>query len=228
MSVATKFVKSQLIESKRFRAKPLFMFLLIIVMLNACVSRTEKVHKHSLVNIANQISFPLLSPASYGGSLSITQLAEISVNGKTHELLFQVEISSTRIIIVGLLTSGTRVFTISYDGVLIKSDGINSVLEQIKPEYLMADLQLSFWPLSAIENAGFCESTEFTLEHCQIVQEIDTAGNTVRRIIQNSKTLIKIISVNNIEGDANQPEKIRRIKYINFTRNYKILLTTID
>ena len=53
--------------------------------------------------------------------------------------------------VVGLSAMGVRLFTIKYDGQSTSVDHTLPIPPQLTPERLIADMQLVFWPLAAIE-----------------------------------------------------------------------------
>ena len=107
--------------------------------------------------------FQLQSPASFGKHYTATQLATINYQDQKHELLFQLEIDPQRLVLVGLTPSGTRLFTIINDHKGIQSEGFKAVVEKVKPEYLLADIQIALWPESRIRNAIQNDKVEFTV-----------------------------------------------------------------
>ncbi|MES2626116.1 MAG: DUF3261 domain-containing protein [Pseudomonadota bacterium] len=141
------------------------------------------------VRVADAIALDLMPPASFGQSLVLTQLALIEFGEEQYELLFYTEISPTKITIVGTLPNGTRLFSIVYDGLVIQSDGSEQLLSRITPEYFLADLQLTQWPLEAVANSLALTNTCFMTGSCEITESTD---HLQRNISRNGNAVISI------------------------------------
>ncbi|NVK22240.1 MAG: DUF3261 domain-containing protein [Kangiellaceae bacterium] len=164
---------------------------------------TRQVQQHSTIDLANGVSFELQSPSSFGKNFITTQLATIEYQEQKHELLFQLEIDQQRIILVGLTPSGTRLFTIISDGNTVQADGFKAVVEQIKPEYLLADMQIALWPQQIIQAAVQAESV--SIKH-----------NTDSRILMVSKKPLIEINYSDI------------LVYKHLERGYQISIQTLS
>jgi Protein of unknown function (DUF3261) len=53
--------------------------------------------------------------------------------------------------VVGLSSTGVRLFTVRYDGTEVHAGKGLPLPEQLTPERLLADLQLVFWPLASLQ-----------------------------------------------------------------------------
>lgn len=191
---------------------------LCIIFLAACVQKVETVMESKQVEIADNVFFTLLPPESFGASLFLTQAAELSYDGEEHSLIFYTEVSPERLVIVGLLPSGTRVFSITYDGLVVTSEGYGGVLEQIKPEYFLADFQLAQWPLSTLLS-GFNESSLcFSKGDCALIESSDLLKRT---LLRNGVELV-FIQYDDVTHYQNSTH------YQHKNRNYDLLITTID
>jgi hypothetical protein len=71
------------------------------------------------------------------------------------EVTLQCAVSATptNISIVGLTALGLRAFTIKYDGVRVQAERAPQVPEFFKPEQLLNDFELVFWPLESLQQA---------------------------------------------------------------------------
>jgi hypothetical protein len=141
------------------------------------------------VRIADELVFALLPPASFGASLMLTQAATIEFGAEQHELLFYTEISAEKISIVGALPSGTRLFSIVYDGQAIVSDGTQDLLSSITPEYFLADLQLTQWPLAEVANGLAAVNSCFASGSCVISE---TADHLQRNLNRDGQSVVSI------------------------------------
>jgi len=96
-------------------------------------------------------TWPLATPASLGNSLEVTQILRGAFGAREITLQCAVNATSTQLHVVGLTSLGLRVFTIKYDGEHLEAEHASQVPEFFKPEQLVNDLQLVFWPLSALQ-----------------------------------------------------------------------------
>jgi hypothetical protein len=77
------------------------------------------------------------------------------------EVTLQCAVNATpaNVTVVGLTVLGLRAFTIKYDGARVDAERAPQVPEFFRPEQLINDFQLVFWPLPALQKAF--EGTEW-------------------------------------------------------------------
>ncbi|MEL4370111.1 DUF3261 domain-containing protein [Shewanella xiamenensis] len=85
-------------------------------------------------------------------SQSFSQKVSIKVGDKTHELLTQLELEGERMTLVGLAPLGQALFTLVYDGNTLSSEQSQLLGNEFKAEYLMAMMQLIYWPEQSIRS----------------------------------------------------------------------------
>jgi hypothetical protein len=81
---------------------------------------------------------------------SFSQKVSIKVGDKSHELLTQLELEDERMTLVGLAPLGQALFTLVYDGNTLSSEQSMLLGDSFKAEYLMAMMQLIYWPEQSI------------------------------------------------------------------------------
>lgn len=185
--------------------KALFFFIICTSMF-ACSTKFELIEP---VEIAEGLKIPLLAPHTFNQNLAMTQIVELSFLEQKYELIFQVEISHEQIVLVGITPTGTRVFTLIYDGNSIELEGISSVIEKIKPAHLLADLQLSYWPKAALQSS-------FTPLNIELVET-----NNARHFKSKNGNIIEI-------HYSSTPKFSGSLDFINQVRNYKIHIKTLE
>jgi hypothetical protein len=103
------------------------------------------------VNISNGVTYHLSSPKSFGKTVTLLQRIESIYQGKKSTFIANIEINAQKIIIVGFNQMGIKIFNLEWKG---KGEAINFSMitnhSTIKPEYILADLQLSYWPLKSV------------------------------------------------------------------------------
>ncbi|MCE9687945.1 DUF3261 domain-containing protein [Shewanella sp. AS16] len=77
---------------------------------------------------------------------SATYKVAIAIKDASHELLSQIELDEARMTVVGLAPLGQALFTLEYDGTTLSSRQSLLLGEQFKAEYLLAMMQLIYWP----------------------------------------------------------------------------------
>ncbi|MGI2193284.1 DUF3261 domain-containing protein [Shewanella baltica] len=81
---------------------------------------------------------------------SFSQKVSIKVGKESHELLTQLELEGERMTLVGLAPLGQALFTLVYDGNTLSSEQSVLLGDNFKAEYLMAMMQLIYWPEQSI------------------------------------------------------------------------------
>lgn len=106
---------------------------------------------------------------------SFSQKVSIKVGDKSHELLTQLELEDERMTLVGLAPLGQALFTLVYDGNTLSSEQSVLLGDNFKAEYLMAMMQLIYWPEQSIRAhlegghlvIGLCKTVAETLNNAQ-------------------------------------------------------------
>jgi hypothetical protein len=96
---------------------------------------------------------PLVPPASLAADRAANQVVRGAFGER--EMTFNCVLSKQGnvLTVVGLTAMGVRAFTLKYDGQTINVENNLPVPPQLTPELLLADIQLVFWPLSALQPA---------------------------------------------------------------------------
>jgi hypothetical protein len=97
--------------------------------------------------------FALLPPASYGGSAHVTQILNAAYGEREASLQCVLDIGPQSLSVVGLTATGQRVFTLKYDGATLDAERSPFAPTEIAPERILADLELAYWPLPALQAA---------------------------------------------------------------------------
>lgn len=196
----------------------IILFFTGLILLSGCLSTRSSIGLQNVVSLAPELDFVLFHPQTFQQSITMTQLAEIKTSESTHEIMFVLEIEPTHMTIVGLLPSGTRIFSINYDGTKIVSEGYNQLLEKLNPKYLLADVQLSLWPAEKLIQSWFVKQACAIKKICQF-NVADATGE--RTISMAGKPLITINY-----GVGQQIE--RDVRFDNYLRDYQIALQSVE
>jgi uncharacterized protein DUF3261 len=200
----------------------IILILVVTLMLFGCTAtRVATSHKHS-VALGSDLNFDLLQPASFGQSLSLTQVAEISAEQGQHELVFVLQIQANEMTVIGLLPNGTRVFTILYDGVQIKSEGYNELIEKLDPKFLIADIQISLWPLQTLKEQWLSRQPCYQDGNCFMTEKVHSDNGTKERVISAAEKIL--VSVQSSQSETNR----KVIVFNHLERGYLITLESTN
>ena len=93
-----------------------------------------------------------LAPATLGASISLQQHLTVERGGRIDELEAALEIDAERIDLVALAMN-QRVLSLHYDGRSLDSWRHPALTVELRAEDVLADLQLTLWPLEALRQA---------------------------------------------------------------------------
>jgi hypothetical protein len=106
---------------------------------------------HQRTPITSNDTRPLLAPASLQGDRSANQIVRGAFGEREMVLNCVIAVQGSALSVVGLTTMGVRAFTLRYDGQTINVQTYLPVPPQLTPERLLADIQLVYWPFSALQ-----------------------------------------------------------------------------
>lgn len=122
------------------------------VLMTAC---SQTLQRQTCVELAADVSYclaPVSLPALTDNkqAISATQKVSIQTTNSQHELLSQLELSGQELTLVGLAPLGQALFTLTYDGNQLISEQSQLLGDQFKAEYLLAIMQLIYWPDASV------------------------------------------------------------------------------
>lgn len=120
-----------------------FALPLVGLLLAGCQSRL----KPSIVGD----TMPLLAVHDFGASMQIQQRVMGEYSGSHHEMLCVLELHSDRVSLVGLSNQGLKLFSLQYDGHNLVRKKSRLVPNQLRPQQILADIQLALWPKEEIQ-----------------------------------------------------------------------------
>lgn len=120
--------------------------LLFIVLLAACTT-VQPVKK---VKVANGIYMQLLLPQQ---NTSVTQKIRAQYQQQQYTLIMQVQTSPQAVVMAGLTPTGTRLFSMSFDGTTVESWKSPLFTAPFDGSYLLADFELATLDIAALRKA---------------------------------------------------------------------------
>ncbi len=124
----------------------------LCLLITAC---SQTLQRQTCVELAADVSY-CLAPVSLQAltdnkqAISATQKISIETTDNQHELLSQLEITGQELTLVGLAPLGQALFTLTYDGNTLISEQSQLLGDQFKAEYLLAIMQLIYWPDTSV------------------------------------------------------------------------------
>ncbi len=128
---------------------PLRLSALILpaVFLTGCMSAPRQ------VATVTADTLPLLSPALLGQSQQASQVLRGDYGDAVFTLRSVVTVDAQQLTVIGLTSMGLRAFTLKYDGQNLSEERVPQVPQALQSRQLLNDLQLAYWPLSALQAA---------------------------------------------------------------------------
>jgi hypothetical protein len=116
---------------------------LLALLLSACTLNQVQ------ENVENYGLLPIAAPL--GPARRIVQQINAFWADREESLLAVLELDNQHIAMAGLSNDGLSLFNLSYDGKAVLSDKSSLLPETVKPEFMLADLQLVYWPLPMLQ-----------------------------------------------------------------------------
>jgi hypothetical protein len=124
---------------------------------------------------------PLLAPDTLGGSRDAQQILRAAFGEREATLRSVVRASPERIEMVVLTALGQRAMSLEWNGRDWKVETAPLVPSALRPEWLVADLQLALWPLPALQAA-----------YKPAGWEVTEPGGGVRRLRHDGKLVAEV------------------------------------
>jgi hypothetical protein len=102
---------------------------------------------------ATQSGWPPLAPATLGAERIANQVLRVAYGERESTLNCAIVVDAKKLTIVGTTALGMRAFTVRYDGANIEASAQPGVPDTLPPERLLNDVQLVYWPLTALQRA---------------------------------------------------------------------------
>ncbi|MBF6649970.1 DUF3261 domain-containing protein [Methylobacter sp. BlB1] len=124
---------------------PVFMavFFMMLTLLTGCSALQHK-------EIAGEpVALPIAPPT--GPARHVVQQLTATWTDRQETLVCVLELDDRHIAMAGLTNEGLSLFNLSYDGHTLTSDKSPLLPDAVAPEFIIADLQLVYWPVAGLE-----------------------------------------------------------------------------
>ncbi|HQQ74872.1 MAG TPA: DUF3261 domain-containing protein [Pseudomonadales bacterium] len=155
-----------------------FSTLLFILFLTGCAT----VQPVKEVSVANGVDMQLLMPTE---TISLTQKISARYKQDKHLLIMQIQASPQKIVIAGLTPTGTRLFSLSFDGQTVENWQSPLFTAPFDGSYVLADFELATLDIAALRHALPADVTLTETAHSPAARErslLNAKGITVIRI----------------------------------------------
>ncbi|MBT5050592.1 MAG: DUF3261 domain-containing protein [Rhodospirillaceae bacterium] len=131
-----------------------------------------------------------LTPKSFGGTLSLSQLVTGDFDGRTYRMRFEIDITPDRLAVVALSPLGVTLFTLvqEQDKPALVTRGQQPIA--FDPSHILFDLHLTYWPRKALHAAlSQLSLTLFESDDGSVRRVQDPNGKTVTEITYGPKAV---------------------------------------
>ena len=152
--------------------------LLFILFITGCAT-VQPVKK---ISIATGIDMQLLMPTE---NISLTQKISARYKQDSHLLIMQIQASSQKIVMAGLTPTGTRLFSLSFDGQTIENWQSPLFTAPFDGSFVLADFELATLDITALRNALPANVTLTETVQSPVARErslLNAQGKTIIRI----------------------------------------------
>ena len=94
----------------------------------------------------------ILPPDSLGRDLSLSQEVVGEFRDQRHALRVEVEITSTRLVMVALTHLGVPVFSLEQNGDRVHVEALGAAQLPFNPRHILSDFQIAHWPASVLRD----------------------------------------------------------------------------
>jgi hypothetical protein len=122
--------------------------LLISALLCGCVQPRTK----SEFTSVSTDSRPLVAPGALNAERAANQVVHGAFGAREMTFNCVLSVRNETVTVIGLTALGVRAFTVRYDGNQVEVENELPVPSQLTPERLLADIQLVFWPYTALQS----------------------------------------------------------------------------
>lgn len=154
-------------------------------------------------------SWPPLSPATLGAERAANQRLRAAFSDREVSVDCVVKVSAGHLTVIGLVPGGPRMFSVDFDGQQVSTQKSADMPGDLEPQLLLDDLQLTLWPLPALQRA---------LAHSRwTVSEPD---ERTRRLARDRKLIAEV-------HYASSDPWSGRTWLVNFERGYSITIDSV-
>ncbi|WP_448549450.1 DUF3261 domain-containing protein [Thalassotalea fusca] len=157
-----------------------------LLLVSGCATLKEQ--SVSTVDIATNVRLKLTLPPESLVGQNLSQLMTISYGQTSHQMLVQVAFEQNRLIMVAVSVQGVPLFELEMDALGKVALRSYISLPDLNPMYVLADIQLTHWPIDALTSQLLGGSVRATADERQQMRELVVNDEVVVRIHKDQKS----------------------------------------
>jgi len=171
--------------------------------------------------LPNKEHWTLLSPTDFGGKLDTVQKLSAEFNGQTAVMLMQLEIDKNSVRLAMLNPTMISLFSLEDNGEQIVTTRSPMIPDKIDPKYVLADIQLSYWPLAVL-------TPSLRRSGLNLTEVSTTTGKSRSLTNNNGEELVRIdYVIQSYPGPVAQ-ELLQTVYFENFVWHYHYHIDTVS
>lgn len=181
---------------------------LLVAVVSACSTTTH----HDAIYIADNVGLHLTLPPKDKVATTQSHLVAISLGKQQHQFIAQVEYTQDKLVMVGVSPQGLPLFDFTWQYPTLLKINQYIPLPDFDVSYVVADMQLCHWPVTALRSA--IEGKNITIEQEAVAEDEKLIW---RRVIKKNGQDLIIIE-----------KRINGYYLNNLQRKYQVSLTNLE
>jgi hypothetical protein len=184
---------------------------LTAMILGACAQRMAE-PSVGIVPIARDLSVVLPRPSDLGRSVQVAQLVTARYGNDTYVFESHIDATPERFLMVGVDSLGRRAMTITWTDAGVISDTASWFPSSLRPENILADMTLLYWPETAVRQSLISSGGELS------------SGPRWRSVRKDGKEIVRI----DYEPAAGDSLWSGKLHYRNIAWNYALDVQSVS
>lgn len=126
----------------------LLLFIAVSLLQAACANLASK--NVSSIDIAKNERISLQFDKGLPVNKAVTQKVKATHSGKEYQMLAIIELKESALTMVGMSAFGVQLFSLVNSNGVMTFDTSPLILEDIEPDYMLADFLLCYWPIDVL------------------------------------------------------------------------------
>jgi hypothetical protein len=201
---------------------PGVFFITLSVIMAAVLSACHKpVGNERELYLPNKQRWELRSPSTFSGKLDAVQKLSAEFNGQAVVMLMQLEIDKKSVRLAMLNPTMISLFSLDDDGEKITTVRSPLIPAKLDPKYVLADIQLSYWPLASLLPSLRASGLELS-------ETTNTTGKSRQLKDEHGATLVSIDYVMQAAAGPVRRQSLQTVIFENHVWHYRYQIDTVS